>query len=644
MAALTRAALLLAMLCTGPSAGAECAFADGEYLDPIAPGCGDVQLRYTNAEVGDGLIPLGYPVPVPIDSLAPVDGYRTYASLHAAQQDLMLLHPEVHGEVVGHTPAGREIWAYRIGTDHDTTIYGQPKGAVMTIAGIHAREWQTPEVMAEIFERAVAMLDDGGIGRYLADNLRVILIPVLNVDGFLQTQRFPDRTTTDFRQPRDGRMRRKNMHFTGTGGVVDEDLATVPDNFEGVDLNRNHPFGFRSSPRNTNPQSLIYAGAEIHSEPETQALLAAAALAPTERLRLYIDFHSFTQIYFTPQTGDDARDTLTRTVADRMRAVTGNKYRYSPDPPHTAIGTTADYFASVLNIPAWTLETEPLNGGQDYGGTGISHSGFITPDSDIARVRDELARTTLLGFYHQAGPPSVVAADIYDDAGALVWSAQWEPAGLGTRVLIQSANGALRAGASYTLWLAFDKPMRWRVDGAVAQFDGQQVGLQPSIHLEIAAGATNHALSMPGGEWLAQPGPGPDGFLNYRDDAYATQFTLPADLPAAATPALLVIDVEDMAGLVTDANPATAADWRDGRWRGYEDVNGNESLAGGADCTLRLWIAEVGTQSHTLVCNAARPPEPPATAPKRRGGGKLGSGWLLLALLGFISRKLYSPA
>ncbi|MEX0900288.1 MAG: M14 family metallopeptidase [Gammaproteobacteria bacterium] len=633
MAALTRLAFAALLLGASQFAAAACNLDQNwEYTNPTAAGCGDVILRYTENDTNNATeIALGYPVPIPVDSLTPVAGFRTYASLLAAQQDMMATHAEVAGYIVGTTVAGRDIWAYRIGTPTDTTIYGQPKGAVMAVGGTHAREWQPPEVIAELFERLVAGRADAGIGQYLSDNLAVILVPVLNVDGFLLTQKFPDTSTADPRVPRDGRMRRKNLRHPA-GGAVDDLLTTVDDNMYGVDLNRNHPQGFRSDARNGMERSLIYAGASAHSEPEVDALLDAAALVPAGRLRLFMDVHSFTQVYFAPQTGNAARNARTQELAARMRAVTGNKYRYSPDPQGLEIGTAADHFAVAHEVPSWTLETEPLNGGQDYpGGTGASHSGFITPDSEIPRVRDELARTSLLGFYHQAGPPSVVAAEIRDATGALVWSIDWVPGAPGARTLALRTDGALVAGETYTAWIAFDKPMRWRNGaGVITQYAGQTARLTPSVSLEVATTGANRAIALSGGAWLDAPGPGADGFLNYRDDAYAVEFTLPADLPSAATAAVLVIDTDDLAGQKLDADPATAVDWQGGTWAGYQ--------ATVPDCTLRLWVGAVGAAPHSLECTALddTPPPPPAPAPS--GGGGQG-GWLCLVALFLAARR-----
>ena len=59
------------------------------------------------------------------------------------------------------------------------------------------------------------------------------------------------------------------------------------------------------------------------------------------------------------------------------------------------------------------MELEPANGGQDYGGLAThGHSGFVLPDREAARMREDVARMYLLGFYRQAGPPAAIAAQI----------------------------------------------------------------------------------------------------------------------------------------------------------------------------------------------------------------------------------------
>ena len=106
-------------------------------------------------------------MPIPVESLTPVDGFRTYASLFARHQSLLTLHDEVDGQVVGRTVADREIWAYRVGDTDATTADGFPEGSVLVNGGIHAREWQTPEAVTGLMEALVGGKADGGFGQYL---------------------------------------------------------------------------------------------------------------------------------------------------------------------------------------------------------------------------------------------------------------------------------------------------------------------------------------------------------------------------------------------------------------------------------------------------------------------------------------------
>jgi len=92
-------------------------------------------------------ISLGYPVPIPVDTPLPFDGFRTYAGLHMRHQDLAATTPWVHPQEVGLTRSGRTIWAYRLGDEDLLTTDGLPEPATLTNGGIHAREWQTPEVV-----------------------------------------------------------------------------------------------------------------------------------------------------------------------------------------------------------------------------------------------------------------------------------------------------------------------------------------------------------------------------------------------------------------------------------------------------------------------------------------------------------------
>ncbi len=310
---------------------------------------------YTHTQSGNNLKPLGYPVPVSHDSLIPLDGFRSYLGLHARHQDLMLLSDNVSGYIVGNIQNGRPIWVYTL-SDQDPLVDEGflTEAAVLQNGGIHAREWSTPEVTTAIIERFAANEADSWVYQYLLQNLNIIVLPVLNIDGLLQTQRYPDQalqsTYTDDPDdwPRDGRMRRKNMHN------VDEQLATTNDSLLGIDLNRNHlPYWNSSNRSSSNNSSLIFHGAGSGSELESQALYQAAAIGPANRLRFFVDTHSYTQLWYIANTGHIRSNQIANTVASRMQAATNYTYTLSPNNPGMGIGSTDEYFADRYKIPSY---------------------------------------------------------------------------------------------------------------------------------------------------------------------------------------------------------------------------------------------------------------------------------------------------
>ncbi len=266
-------------------------------------------------------ITLGYPVPIPVDTPAPFDGFRTYAGLHMRHQDLAATTPWVHPEPIGTTHHGRTVWAYRLGDDDLVTVDGLPEAATLTNGGIHAREWQTPEIVTGILELLATHESDKHFYDYLRDNVNMIVIPSMNIDGLMQTQRYPrlnyllsdPEYPNDY--PRDGRMRRKNMRDT------DEDLFTTFDHLNGIDLNRNNSPYWSTNPNrsSSDPQSIVYHGESAASEPEIQALDVAAQLGPIDRLRLFTDVHSYSMVTYWMRNSDFTLTRGERTGAEHFQ-------------------------------------------------------------------------------------------------------------------------------------------------------------------------------------------------------------------------------------------------------------------------------------------------------------------------------------
>lgn len=554
-------------------------------------------------------IALGYPVPVPIDSVTPVAGFRSYASLRARLADLALRSPDLRMEVVGTTLKGRPIEAWVLGDADGLAGSGAPAPGMLLNATIHAREWQAPEVAVGIVERFTHGADDFGMVRFLLDEMRTVVIPVFNVDGFLMTQNNPDQVwvgadPSQVSSPRDGRMRRKNLR------AADEDFASVADHLQGVDLNRNfEPFWASNNSSSSDSRSLVHHGAAPRSEPESQALVNAVSLIGAARLRVFEDIHSFGEVMNTVRRGAARSDGQTALLAGRFAAhhaaINGGRfYDDLPNPNGTGIGTTSEYFAYTYQIPTWTLELEPgQNGSSEYGSAGWHHDGFVLPASEITRLRERMAETHVLLAYHVAGPAILQAVRlIARDSGSLVAESRWRADSAGGRVRESTVHAPLRSAGQYRLWLAFDRPLRVAAaDGTAALFPGQTGVVQPAVSLRLEGGAS---VAVTDGRWALSPGAqSGEVFDRYRGDAWSADFDLPA-FNGAAPGFALSVDVTDAIGRRLDARPQTVADWRNGAWSAYENTAGVAGDLGGADeqqsfaaLAGTVWIA-TGSSTH----------------------------------------------
>jgi hypothetical protein len=571
--------------------------------------CSNAQLVVSWTEQG-GDLALGYPVPIPVDTTEPFDGFRTYNGLFTKHQSMALNNDYITGHIVGQTIYDRGIWAYVLSDDNDLTKYGVKEGAMLINGNIHAREWQSPEVLTGIIELLDENSQDQSLHQFLLENTAIVALPVNNVDGFLQTQRFPDTNYigTDPDSPsflRDGRMRRKNMHN------VDEVLSTFSDHLLGVDLNRNNNPYWATSPRSSSdPTSQVYHGLFVNSEPETLARLAAAELVEAGQVRIYTDVHSYSAVHFSVRTNNANRNAL---QASLLRDFTthhkafpaARNYIDTPSGPGGGIGSTDEYFALTYEVPSWTLEIEPnISQGEDYGGFFVDGSGFILPESEITRVREQLAQTFMVAWYGQAGPPSITQVRImHINSRAIVYDAQWDIQSDGSRLLIENSFDTILTGEDYSLIISFDKPMRIRnSEGDSVHLQGQPTNnisfpLNPAIDALLSdQGVFSSGVSN--GRWIDEKTSDALSYKHYKDDTFAwdlmdINFT---SAPGAigtdeeTLPVNFIVQVADMIGQKLDANPGTTITWANGQWQGYDDGVTTNTISGGVDSSYTVTL------------------------------------------------------
>jgi hypothetical protein len=199
---------------------------------------------------------------------APPAGYSTLAQIQASLSATAASYPSICRLVdlnaLYPAPAtwnGRHIQALVIS---DNVQQPEDEPAVLIVADYHAREIVTPVIALTAIDRLTSLYATDATVRAAVDAHEIWIVPVCNPDGY-------DYVFTT------NNLWRKNRRNNG-GGVY------------GVDLNRNHAFGWSAAcGGSTSPSSDTYRGPAAESEPEVQTIVA---LASDRRFAKVLDYHS----------------------------------------------------------------------------------------------------------------------------------------------------------------------------------------------------------------------------------------------------------------------------------------------------------------------------------------------------------------
>ncbi|KAL9959741.1 hypothetical protein ACROYT_G033096 [Oculina patagonica] len=154
--------------------------------------------------------------------------------------------------------------------------------------GIHAREWVSPATCMFIIDEMTQKYGRDSSVTALLDKMDFIILPVFNVDGYAYTWKNPKKYKY--------RMWRKNRRYHPGYGC------------HGVDLNRNWGYKWGGAGASTYPCDITYRGSKAFSEVET-ANVRAFLKGLGGKLKGFIDFHSYSQLWFIPW-GYTSEDTL----------------------------------------------------------------------------------------------------------------------------------------------------------------------------------------------------------------------------------------------------------------------------------------------------------------------------------------------
>lgn len=196
----------------------------------------------------------------------------------------------------GKTGLGQPIKGLEISTNADRVSDGKP--IFLLMGAHHAREWPSSEHTIEFaFDLLQGYTNGRARAQRILRNERVIVVPVVNVDGF-RISRGADRLG-DFSQF-DYEMKRKNCIISAstpaqyTGGTCDDNPAG---RLRGTDINRNYPGFWGGGGASPNWSSDTFRGDGPGSDPESAAVRRLISKRP---VTVMISNHTYSNLVLRP--------------------------------------------------------------------------------------------------------------------------------------------------------------------------------------------------------------------------------------------------------------------------------------------------------------------------------------------------------
>ncbi|MBD8870184.1 M14 family zinc carboxypeptidase [Nocardioides donggukensis] len=239
------------------------------------------------------------------------DEYRTLADYNDDIRELAAIRPGIAKriELPHRSLDGRTVYGVEIGRDVQKAEDGRPTFALFGVH--HAREWPSGELAMEFAYDLVKNYGSDDRITGLLDRARVVVVPVVNVDGFELSR--TDGGVIDLREADGGgtatilgtpgnAYKRKNCRIVDgqdtPDGTCRAGSATSPGGFgTGVDLNRNYG-GFWGGPGASDMfADPTYRGPAPFSEPEIQNV---RELVSSRQVTTLISNHTFSNLVLRP--------------------------------------------------------------------------------------------------------------------------------------------------------------------------------------------------------------------------------------------------------------------------------------------------------------------------------------------------------
>ncbi|MEJ7876401.1 MAG: M14 family zinc carboxypeptidase [Solirubrobacterales bacterium] len=307
-------------------------------------------------------------------------GYRQYVDFTDEMKDLATNNPDIVRElVIGNTFEGRPIQGIEIAGDVNAEDDGRP--VYVNMGTHHAREWPSGELPMEF---AIDLVNGYGADTRitnLLDRVRVIVVPIVNVDGFLASRSYgttpaddDSNATLTLSLSDQAAYKRKNCRPTVPGQA---DIPCAMRTNSGVDLNRNYGAYWGGPGSSTDVRSQSYRGVAPYSEPESQAVhTLSQGIHPT----VFITNHTFTQdgkwlrqpgfdAPFLPQDSIGATspdEAAMKDLGDEMEAATGWTSERGYETLGDITGATEDWNYFAQGSYGYTPEARGSNFHANY--------------------------------------------------------------------------------------------------------------------------------------------------------------------------------------------------------------------------------------------------------------------------------------
>jgi hypothetical protein len=297
------------------------------------------------------------------------ESYRTLADYNAELTKLAADHPGlVKGiELPEKTIEGRTVRGIEITRDVEASD-GKP---VFLLMGLHhAREWPSGELAMEFAQDLVGTFTAGDARTTdLLSRARVLIVPVVNADGFEQSRR--DGSFVDLREVDDG----STVAILGTPGAAykrkncrpADGIDSIPEGAcaasisqggfgNGVDLNRNYGGLWGGPGAAATPEDPTYRGASPFSEPESRNV---QQLISSRQVTTLISNHTFTNLVLRPPgvraQGPPPDEDAYEALGARMAG--SNGYKNQPSYAlYDTTGTTEDWSYYATGGLGFTFE------------------------------------------------------------------------------------------------------------------------------------------------------------------------------------------------------------------------------------------------------------------------------------------------